>query len=90
MRSNADYSGVFLFIMETNIEIWRDVPCFEGMYQCSSFGRIVSIKTGFNQRKDIKVKILDNGYSNVQLTKSTSQIGKITLMRLSVKTGVYF
>lgn len=64
MRRNTDFSGVFLFIMETNNEIWKDVPGYEGLYQCSNLGRVVSTKQG---RKILKLQINKYGYTNVLL-----------------------
>lgn len=29
--------------MESNLEIWKDIPEYEGMYQCSSFGQVRSL-----------------------------------------------
>ena len=26
-------------------EEWRDIPCYDGMYQCSNYGRIKSLKS---------------------------------------------
>lgn len=29
--------------MESNLEIWKDIPEYEGLYQCSSFGQVRSL-----------------------------------------------
>ncbi len=41
MDRNPD--GIFLFFMSENIEIWKDVAGFEGIYQVSCFGRVKSL-----------------------------------------------
>lgn len=65
-------------------ETWRDVPCYEGLYKVSNYGKIKAVKSFYTDkigRKQIrkeKVKIpqLSNcGYLRVQLFNS-SHIGQ--------------
>ncbi|MBK8853106.1 MAG: hypothetical protein IPN10_03130 [Saprospiraceae bacterium] len=56
--------------MNTEIEIWKDVPDYEGLYQVSSFGRVKSLgnlKT--KKEKIIKQYIGKKGYYFVNLNK---------------------
>ena len=57
------FGGIF-FIMETNIEIWKDVEGYEGLYQVSNFGRVMSVKA---ERKVLKLNANRYGYTNVML-----------------------
>lgn len=66
--------------MLEEIEIWKDVPNYEGYYQVSSFGNVRSInrieKGGYGcdrirKGKDLKFKKNWNGYYNVTLRKNS-------------------
>jgi hypothetical protein len=48
-----------------NIEIWKDIPDFEGIYQVSSFGNVKSLK--YNKEKILKKSKDKNGYFVVGL-----------------------
>ncbi len=50
-----------------DIEVWKDVPGYEGEYQSSSLGRIKSLK--FNKEKILKQSIMPNGYLFVTLSR---------------------
>lgn len=53
-----------------NNEIWKDIKGYEGIYQISSFGRVISLN--FNQKKSkgfLKV-ILNRRYPYVDLSKN--------------------
>jgi hypothetical protein len=49
-------------------EIWKDIPDFEGLYQCSDMGRIKSL--GRYSGKVLKKKKSMYGYSEVSLYKN--------------------
>lgn len=62
-----------------NIEIWKDIPDFEGYYQASNLGRIRSVEricdSCYNSKQKRKSKILKpvnmgNGYYRVHLSKN--------------------
>ena len=47
--------------MNTEIEIWKDVPGYEGMYQCSTSGRVKSLsrfKKNHSKKQYIPERIL--------------------------------
>ena len=50
------------------MEIWKDIPNYEGMYQVSSLGRVKSLR--FNKEKILKPSIRTDGYLKVGLTKN--------------------
>ncbi len=52
----------------TNIEIWKDIPKFEGLYQASSLGRIKSTKTN----RILKQRLM-RGYCRVCLCKQNNK-----------------
>ena len=74
----VDLIGVFYF-METSIEIWKDVPGYEGFYQCSNFGNVKSLdrvvkRNNNNKRvigKQLKKCINCHGYYVVVLCKKS-------------------
>jgi len=59
----------FIYIME--VEIWKDVPNYDGEYQVSSFGRIKSLK--YNKEKLLKLCIGKRGYALIYLSKNNKQ-----------------
>lgn len=63
-----NYSGYF-FIME-EIEAWKDVPEYDGLYQISSLGRVKSLGNNL-KRKEKLLKLSPNGvgYLKVILSK---------------------
>lgn len=56
--------------MDTDVEIWKDIPDFEGYYQVSNFGRIKNIKTNHIKVPDLNTA----GYFRVQLCKNKKHI----------------
>jgi len=60
--------------MENEIEVWKDVPNYEGLYQVSSIGRVKSFITwrGINERI-LKAAIHSTGYLIVSLKKYSKQ-----------------
>lgn len=54
-----------------SIEIWRDIPNYEGLYQISNFGRVKSLSK-YHSRKEIVMILRDNmyGYLTVGLSKN--------------------
>jgi hypothetical protein len=56
--------------MNNQIEIWKDVPGYEGLYQCSNYGKVKSF-----QRKGrfLKAHINRKGYFKVSLFKNKKQ-----------------
>lgn len=67
---------------EYDIEIWKDIEDYEGLYQISNFGNVKSLdrtifhKKGFNitlKSKNIKYSKNKDGYCQVNLTKNSKQ-----------------
>ena len=58
----------FLFVMENQVEIWKDVLDYEGLYLVSSFGKVKSIKS--KKEKILKGRDDSNGYLKVALYKT--------------------
>lgn len=54
----------------TEVEIWKDIPEFEGYYQVSNFGRVKNIKTNHIKVPDLNTA----GYFRVQLCKNKKHI----------------
>ena len=74
--------GWFSCFMKNQIEIWKDVKGYEGLYQVSNLGRVKSINrflvTKKMIRKPIKEKILNqttknNGYKTVMFSLKNNQ-----------------
>ena len=90
----VDLIGVFYFNMKTNIEIWKDVKGYEGIYQCSSFGRIKTVEryiTEINGKKRIRKEIIrkqclcKNGYYYITLNVNM-KIKQISVHRIVAST----
>lgn len=67
-----------VFLLEQDMEEWRDIPNWEGLYQASSYGkarsldRVVTHRNGFKQHiwaRTLKQKT-QNGYKIVTLSKN--------------------
>ena len=66
-----------------NKEIWKDIKDYEGLYQCSSFGRVRSLdryveehsgkKKQFRQGQIIKARLNKNGYLQLALNKNSKR-----------------
>lgn len=54
-----------MFVHMENIEIWKDIPGWEGLYEVSSLGRIKSIK----KKIILKPFISNRGYYRIRLHK---------------------
>ena len=52
-------------------EIWRDIEGYEGEYQVSNLGRIMSLK--YNKKKILSLKTRKDGYKEVVLSKNNIQ-----------------
>ena len=77
-------------MIKTNIELWKDIEGFEGLYQVSTWARVRSMdrwvvyKNGvkrFFKGKIINTFISNNGYIRVQLNKNCKKI-KYSVHRL--------
>ena len=55
-----------------NIEIWKDIEGYEGLYQVSNLGRVKSLK--FNKIKILSQGISGSGYKIVSLSKENPQV----------------
>ena len=54
-----------------NVEIWKNIPGYEGIYQCSNLGRIKSLGNDRSRKEKIlKQFINENGYYNLILWKN--------------------
>lgn len=52
------------------MEIWKDIPGYEGLYQASSFGNVKSLKfSGGNKEKVLKPSVDSHGYLRVDLCR---------------------
>jgi hypothetical protein len=51
------------------MEIWKDIPNYEGHYQVSNLGRVKSLK--FNKKKILRANIAAKGYLAVSLCKGS-------------------
>lgn len=54
-----------------NIEIWKDIPEYEGLYQVSNWGRVKSLK---GKEKILKLQPNSNGYLRIGLSKNGNVI----------------
>lgn len=55
----------------TDIEIWKDIKDYEGLYQVSNYGRVKSLGNGKTHKttRIMKINKQKNGYCRVILTK---------------------
>ena len=60
------------FIMDYNIEIWKDVVGYEGLYKVSSFGNVLSVKRGIYLNKKSK----RSGHLYIGLSKNNVRKNK--------------
>lgn len=89
MQSQNLRTKRFLF-MENQEEIWKDIPGFEGRYQCSNFGRIKSLprsrrcRNGYSEYIGCIVKQQNGnaGYSRVALRGCDSRTKMFSTHRL--------
>lgn len=66
-------------------EIWKDIPGYEEIYQCSTFGRVKSLN--FNKEKILINRKCINGYLYINLYKN-NKIKTLTLHRLVAFTFI--
>lgn len=60
--------------MIEEIEIWKDVPNYEGLYQVSSFGNVKSLNYRGNGKENLlKPALIKCGYLRVALYKNSNQ-----------------
>lgn len=50
------------------MEIWKDIPEYDGIYKISNYGNIISLAK--NQNKLMKINNVKNGYSQIVLYKN--------------------
>ena len=60
--------------MEGLMEIWKDIPGYEGLYQASSVGRVRSLKRATTSGRIIKQKTIWSGYMRVCLSKNNKKV----------------
>lgn len=70
--------------MELEVEVWKDVPNYEGLYQVSSFGRVKSFL--FGKEKILKDTAGNNGYPLVNLYKDF----KVTCFNVHILVAIAF
>ena len=65
--------------MDNIVEIWKDIPEYEGLYQVSNLGNIKSLsrrnKKRVNQERLMKLKLNSSGYYQVWLYKNNKDRG---------------
>lgn len=62
------------------IELWKDIPKFEGMYQVSNLGNVRSLK--LNKIKVLKKSINSNGRHRVNLCKNGKRFSNCKISQL--------
>ena len=75
-----------------NIEIWKDIPNYEGLYQVSSFGRVKSLK--FKKERILKAETKNKNYLKVCLRidnknsiKTVHQLVAIAFLNHTINKG---
>lgn len=63
------------------VEVWKDIPEFEGMYQVSNLGNVRSLK--FNKIKVLKKSINSRGRYRVNLCKNGYKLSNCKISQLS-------
>ncbi len=72
---------------KTPIETWKDIPSYEGKYQCSDFGNIKSLNYNKTKREQLlKPSIDKDGYLRVVLCKE----GKTKTFKVQVLIAMAF
>ena len=60
---------IYKLLSRLGIEVWKDIPEYEGIYQVSNLGRIKSFK--FNRIRYLLPTIKENYYKTITLYKSS-------------------
>ena len=77
--------------INTEIEVWKDVKGYEGLYQVSNMGRVKSLERTVARRNGskrtvreriLKPEIIHNGYLRVKLCDSSGKMKKFFVHRL--------
>ena len=75
-------------------EIWKDITGYEGLYQISNYGNIVSIKNRWGKRvkpRNISKHITKKGYERVGLYKDNTQklfmVHKLVMLAFNPMNG---
>lgn len=55
--------------MNNELEIWKDIPGYEGLYQISSFGIVKSLSNKFTRKEKILKYGLSRGYPTLVLCR---------------------
>ncbi len=62
---------------KTPIETWKDIPSYEGKYQCSDFGNIKSLNYNHTKKEKLFTPVVNSrGYLCVILWKDGKQKGR--------------
>lgn len=70
-------------------EIWKDIPGYEGKYQISNFGNVMSLHFRSSNKKKILKPIKKNNYGYLQVNLSKNGKHKITMIhRLVAKAFI--
>jgi hypothetical protein len=77
--NEIDKNQTFVIDLDTNLEIWKDILGYEGIYQVSNYGRIASLRYGFKIRSLCKNPA---GYSQVSLI--VNNVKKLYLVHILV------
>ena len=65
----ADFEPYFVSWVTERIEIWKDIPQYEGLYQASTFGRIKSLSKCGRKEVIMKPRLGKDGYFYVNLSR---------------------
>lgn len=55
------------------MEIWKDIPNYEGIYQVSNLGRVKSLGNDRNKKERMRKERIHKGYSNIMLSSKNVQ-----------------
>lgn len=73
---------------ETQIEVWKDIPSYEGMYQVSTFGRVKSLKRKWVLEDTILIPNYTDEYPRYGLSKGKPR--KLITYRIHYLVAVTF
>jgi hypothetical protein len=66
--------------MENNTEIWRNIPCYDGVYKISNLGRVKSFKC--KNEKILNCTIDSEGYVKAMLTNKNGKVSSLYIHQL--------